>query len=402
MARLAHIQRAITAALALLAPAHHVSAKPARLMSAPSAERPGQKPLRSGLDADPAGIAGFVSLGDSYSAGIGTGVDGVEVNCRLGLHGYPALIYADLSRHAAPYAPPPAFQWRSCTGATANGLLHAEGQIASLNHSLPADFATLSIGGNDLGFFDVINACVFRFYSYYSGTCDAALRRAADLVASPDFELRLQVALLELLDNVQWERHPRFAVAVTGYARFFGAASPECDDLSLGVWWGGPKLSRALRTEMNSLVLAANSKLRSVVERVNERFAGARPKALFVDYDAGFGGHRFCEPGVGEPDYSRNDTWFFLVGGPDNGESSTVDSNVQAPSDLLLVDPHSCLEPARESGDWGLLATCYMAMAKQRDPTLQPAGSMIRPQEENSGWYVPTSYAKVFHPVGRL
>ncbi|KAL8334680.1 hypothetical protein RB598_009100 [Gaeumannomyces tritici] len=393
MARLAHVQRATAAVLALLAAAHNISATPA----GPS---PAQKPLTVAAAAAAAAAAGFVSLGDSYSAGIGTGVDGAEGDCRLGLHGYPALIHADLASRHSPAAV--AFQWRSCTGATADGLLHAGGQIASLDGALPADFATLSVGGNDLGFFDVINACVFRFYSYYSGTCEAALGRAAELVAADDFELRLQVALLELLDGVAWERRPRFAVAVTGYARFFDATTAECDGLSLGVWWGGPRLSRALRARMNGLVLAANAKLRAVVARVNGRFAGAaRPKALFVDYDGGFDGHRFCEQGVAEPDYGRSDTWFFLVGGLDNGGNSTGDPDDGAPPEgALLVDPDSCLGPARESGDWGLLATCYMAMAKKRDPTLRPAHVLATPtsQEGNSGWYVPTSYAKVFHP----
>ncbi|KAL8397719.1 hypothetical protein RB594_004428 [Gaeumannomyces avenae] len=383
MARLAHVQRATAAVLAVLAAAHKISATPA----GPS---PAQKPLTAAA----AAAAGFVSLGDSYSAGIGTGVDGAEGDCRLGLHGYPALIHADLASRHSPAAV--AFQWRSCTGATADGLLHAGGQIASLDGTLPADFATLSVGGNDLGFFDVINACVFRFYSYYSGTCEAALGRAAELVAA-------DVALLELLDGVAWERRPRFAVAVTGYARFFDATTAECDGLSLGVWWGGPRLSRGLRARMNELVLAANTKLRAVVARVNDRFAGAaRPKALFVDYDGGFDGHRFCERGVAEPDYGRSDTWFFLVGGPDNGGNSTGDPGDGAPLEgALLVDPDSCLGPARESGDWGLLATCYMAMAKKRDPTLWPAHARVMPQGGNSGWYVPTSYAKVFHPISR-
>lgn len=104
---------------------------------------------------------------------------------------------------------------------------------------------------------------------------------------------------------------------------------------------------------------------------------------VFVDYDSTFGGHRFCEDGVDEPDYDRADTWFFFVGGPDNsnvnGTQAALTAGVGEEEEKtlsptsVLVDPHACLEPAQQSGDWGALALCYMAMAKDRDPSLRPA-----------------------------
>ncbi len=169
--------------------------------------------------------------------------------------------------------------------------------------------ATLSIGGNDLGFFDVMNACIFRFYSFYSGTCEAALAKAELAIESPDFEHRLFIVLLQILDKAHWEKRPGFSITVTGYARFFDADTALCDDCSMGVWWSGPKLTRAIRNEMNALVLAVNIKLRRTVEAVNARFT--RPRVFFVTYDDEFEGHRFCEKNVTEPDYTRDDTWFF-------------------------------------------------------------------------------------------
>jgi len=348
---------------------------------------------------------GFVSFGDSYSAGIGTGVDGKEEDCRRGNHAYPLLLHDDLLAGRGPNETV-AFQWLSCTGATTEDLLQggASSQIDTFNASLDVDFATLSMGGNDLGFFDVMNACIFRFYSFYSGTCEAALANSEAAIASPDFEQRLLVALLQMLDRVQWEKKPGFAVTITGYARFFNDDTPECDDYSMGVWWQGPKLTRDLRRRTSALVVAVNRKLRATVAAVNARFA--RPRAFFVDYDAAFDGHRFCEPAVEEPDYRREDTWFFLVGGADSGQNGTTPNgtfpNATVAAETLsplspLVDPARCLEPARRSGDWGRLAVCYMAMAKQRDPTLRPAHDRI--MASNSMWYVPTYYGKTFHPV---
>lgn len=164
---------------------------------------------------------------------------------------------------------------------------------------------------------------------------------------------------------------------------------------------------------MNELVVAANAKLRNTVDLVNARFAGPRPRVLFVDYDAQFEGHRFCEPGVVEPAYDRVESWFFLVGGPDNARNETTWPNgtngdpegtgrgggaaATLPPASDLVDPRACLARARaRGGDWGELAVCYMATAKSRDPSLRPAYRGVTAQ--NGMWWVPTSYGKTFHP----
>ncbi|KAJ4418862.1 hypothetical protein N0V82_005308 [Gnomoniopsis sp. IMI 355080] len=361
---------------------------------------------------------GFVSLGDSYSAGIGTGLDGdylaSEGDCRRGQHGYPLLLHLDLNNATKSNT---SLQWLSCTGAQTKDILSGTSlsQVDLLNTSLPLDFATLSVGGNDLGFFDVMNACIFRFYSFYSGTCEAALAASDAAIASGEFEQRLEIILQEILDKVVWEKRPRFTITVTGYARFFNDITPECDDMSLGVWYGGPKLSQYIRTRMNELVVATNAKLQRTIDIVNARFSGKRPKVLFVNYDTLFEGHRFCEPGVTEPAYNRVESWFFLVGGPDNARNKTMWPNgtngdpeesqyhrshrqmqtVLAPGSEL-VDPDKCLSRAQRTGDWGQLALCYMAMAKSRDPSLRPAYRGVVPM--NGMWWVPTYYGKTFHP----
>ncbi|KAJ4392128.1 hypothetical protein N0V93_005750 [Gnomoniopsis smithogilvyi] len=360
---------------------------------------------------------GFVSLGDSYSAGIGTGLDGdylaSEGDCRRGQHGYPLLLHLDLNNVTKSNT---SMQWLSCTGARTKDILSGTplSQVDLLNISLPLDFATLSVGGNDLGFFDVMNACIFRFYSFYSGTCEAALAASDAAIASDLFEQRLEIILQEILDKVVWEKRPRFTITVTGYARFFNDITPECDDMSLGVWYGGPKLSQYIRTRMNELVVATNAKLQRTVDIVNARFSGDRPKVLFVNYDTLFEGHRFCEPGVMEPAYDRVESWFFLVGGPDNARNKTMwpngtngdpeesryQNHRQAQTILApgseLVDPDRCLAHAQKTGDWGQLALCYMAMAKSRDPSLRPAYRGVVPM--NGMWWVPTYYGKTFHP----
>ncbi|KAJ8121278.1 hypothetical protein ONZ43_g2228 [Nemania bipapillata] len=341
---------------------------------------------------DDGSCGGFVAFGDSYSAGIGTGVEGEENDCRQGLHAYPQLIAADCG--------PTAFQFLSCTGAGTTDVMVGE-DASSSSASLPADFALLSIGGNDLGFFEVMNACVFRFYNFYSGTCETALAHSRAMLASDEFENRLRIVIMEILDKIRWEKKPWFTITMTGYARFFNELTDGCDNMSFGVWWDGPRLTKALRSEMNALVLTVNTKLRKTIDAINSDFT--KDKVIFIDYDDAFDGHRFCEVNVTEPDYERTDTWFFLVGGPDNARNGTESQRLSEaktlPPSSPLVDPLLCVGPARQSGDWGMLALCYMAMTKYLNPTLRSAqGAQGDIQAMNSMWYVPTYYGKTFHP----
>ena len=309
--------------------------------------------------------AGFVAIGDSYSAGIGTGVNGSESDCRLGLHAYPHLIYDDLSNQYSN----PSFQHLSCTGATINDTLAGspESQIDKFDTITNADFALLSIGGNDLGFFDIMNSCIFRFFSFYSGTCEEALNRSREALSSSSFEERLKLLIMEIFDKVHWEKRLWFNIYVTGYARFFNAETPACDNATMGIWWRGPKLKRELRQQMNDMVLGVNKHIKESIQEINRGFDEER--VFFIDYDDAFEGHRFCEEGVNEPDTSRNETWFFHVGGKDSEGGSEDDKDVD-----------KC---------WGL-------KGKEKEKCL--AGEMD--MHELSGmWYVPTYYGKTFHPV---
>lgn len=257
---------------------------------------------------------GFVAFGDSYSAGIGTTIPAgtTENACRQGTGAYPFLIHSDFSNHfSSKYTnstshhghntteASSSLQWLSCTGSTTDDVLSSPdgpggaagngSQIDMFNYTSTsprggaARFATLSIGGNDVGFFDVINACVFRFYAFYSGTCDEALTRSEKLIAAAleymrrkknwpssflsqqvkvgDEEMnddsgdddkdedkdltkearllthKITLIMLEILDKIHWERHPDFRIILTGYAQFFNAETVPCDEVTLGVWW---------------------------------------------------------------------------------------------------------------------------------------------------------------------
>jgi SAGA-associated factor 73 len=155
---------------------------------------------------------------------------------------------------------------------------------------------------------------------------------------------------------------------------------------------------------MNEMVLAVNDKIRRSVDAVNAGFA--KDKVFFVDYDAAFEGHRFCEPNITEPDYQRNETWFFLVGGNDNAghvdpEQPRFNASDVLPPSSPLINPDICMEETTISRDWGQRALCMMAMAREREPDLRTASGDDSVHGEDM-WYVPTYYGQTFHPVGRV
>ncbi|HEU5474148.1 MAG TPA: SGNH/GDSL hydrolase family protein [Actinophytocola sp.] len=89
----------------------------------------------------------YVALGDSYSSGTGAGSYGSSGACKRSANSYP-------QRWANAMAPS-AFTFAACSGARTGDILNAQ------VNSVTADTAlvTISIGGNDAGFADVMITC---------------------------------------------------------------------------------------------------------------------------------------------------------------------------------------------------------------------------------------------------
>lgn len=81
-------------------------------------------------------------------------------------------------------------------------------------------------------------------------------------------------------------------------------------------------LTTGLRTGMNGLVMSLNNVIQAAVLDANNLVG--RNVTRFVDVDPSFEGHRWCEPGVKEPDPSDTSTAFFLSGRPDVLEGDTI------------------------------------------------------------------------------
>ncbi|WP_420803292.1 SGNH/GDSL hydrolase family protein [Streptomyces spiramyceticus] len=98
-----------------------------------------------------AATTGYVALGDSYSSGVGAGsYDSTSGACKRSTKAYPAL-------WAAAHSPSP-FTFAACSGARTGDVL--DDQLGALNSS--TGLVSITVGGNDAGFADVMQTCVLQ------------------------------------------------------------------------------------------------------------------------------------------------------------------------------------------------------------------------------------------------
>ncbi|MFD3548560.1 SGNH/GDSL hydrolase family protein [Streptomyces sp. NPDC058655] len=143
---------------------------------------------------------GYVALGDSYSSGVGAGnYDAASGDCKRTTRAYPAL-------WAAAHAPQ-SFSFVACSGARTGDLL--ANQLGPLNAG--TDLVSVTIGGNDAGFADVMTTCVLQSES----TCVNRVNQAKAYVTST------LPGLLDQVYNAIDSRAPGARVVVLGYPRFY-------------------------------------------------------------------------------------------------------------------------------------------------------------------------------------
>jgi lysophospholipase L1-like esterase len=161
----------------------------------------------------PAHAAGpaYVALGDSYSAGNGAGnYDSASGSCHRSFSAYP---YLWKNAHA-----PSSFADTSCSGAVTTDV--TANQLAPLNSS--TGLVTLTIGGNDAGFSDVMTTCVIG-----SDTdCVNRVNQAESYVRNT------LPARLDTVYNAIRAKAPYARVVVLGYPHMYDLSAWFCVGMS--------------------------------------------------------------------------------------------------------------------------------------------------------------------------
>ena len=142
----------------------------------------------------------YVALGDSYSSGVGAGsYISSSGDCDRSTNAYPYLWASANS--------PASFAFAACSGATTDTV--ESGQLSSLSSS--TNLVSITVGGNDVGFSDIMTTCVLGSTS----SCVAAVNEA---------EQKAEDELPAKLDTLYNDIHadaPNARVVVLDYPVFY-------------------------------------------------------------------------------------------------------------------------------------------------------------------------------------
>ncbi|MCM2413185.1 MULTISPECIES: SGNH/GDSL hydrolase family protein [unclassified Streptomyces] len=150
--------------------------------------------------ADSAAVGGYVALGDSYSSGVGAGdYLSDSGDCRRSTNAYPYLWAAAHS--------PSSFTFVACSGATTSSV--AGTQLGALSSS--TTLVSVTAGGNDVGFADVMQDCVLSGEATCLASVDSAVSQMNNSLPS---------GLSSLYSSIH-SSAPQAHVVVLGYPRFY-------------------------------------------------------------------------------------------------------------------------------------------------------------------------------------
>lgn len=200
------------------------------------------------------------------------------------------------------------FQFLACSGATSPQIL--ANQVPQIKDGVQV--ITVTAGGNDAGFANVLLKCIYPVFGKSIPLCDRALSDAGDVIRSTVFKENVKSLISGALAKLGADGRLYYV----GYAPFFDTQSTQCNEVSWStadldrlVGSSSAKLSTSIRQQINVLVSQANAIL-------DELSQASGDNVVFVDYSGWVSqvGGRFCEEGIKES-YGNNPDLFFYEWG---------------------------------------------------------------------------------------
>lgn len=195
---------------------------------------------------------GYVALGDSYSSGLGTGSYTLSSTCKRGTRAYPYLLQSGA-----------ATQFVACTGYNIDEV--RRDQLAATEG---AGLVTMTVGGNDIGFSDVVSKCT-AFSS--NSTCTNAVTAAVTRIPT------MRAKLTALLRDIRAQASDA-TIVLLGYPHLYATGS-TCG-------FGQP--SQVKRVAMFNGGELLNAALAGAVKDTGD------PGVRWVDVRPAFTGHDIC------------------------------------------------------------------------------------------------------------
>jgi lysophospholipase L1-like esterase len=336
------------------------------------------------VDPDVSWIQSMASIGDSYSAGLGSGKR-VDFSCSRYDTAYPTIVHGFLETTSALNV---THQSLACSGADTTEILTKQVPILDTNLNL----ITISAGGNDIGLTPILSDCIYQFYMADEDACQKSIAEAQAKIAN---DTQLYRNVTDLIEAARPHLNTTHGlIYVTGYARFFGTDDATCDNVTWAVWRTLERrkqyLTISMRQALNDMVLSVNAVLRRAVE-------AAGPNVRFVDYDADVAllRGRYCEAGIYEPDPNRSGLMFYEWDTVDHGENktglqnSTGDGVPKGSFESGIAEQIN--KTLSEHPDWKFDPN--KGFVKKNETDVDDQGII----EDTIHWLIPDSYKRVFH-----
>ncbi|WP_426323105.1 SGNH/GDSL hydrolase family protein [Microbacterium sp. E-13] len=210
----------------------------------------------------------YIALGDSFAAGVGAD-SYLDTSCYRSSKSYPKLLDADADKRLVAFL--------ACSGANTSAVVTQSAGMPS-----GAALVTVTVGGNDVGFADVMQNC----FVLVTSTCAAKIATASSIATSDAFAANVAAVIAAIRSKA-----PTARIVVTGYPQLFWE-DPNTH--------ANPKYAWA--DEVNAQTLVLNAAIKRVAEANG---------ATFADVVTQFAGH-----GIGSSQPWINDwSWFRTTNG---------------------------------------------------------------------------------------
>lgn len=153
------------------------------------------------LSADAVAPDEYAALGDSYSAGNGAFSTNLDFGCGRNTYAYPAVV--------AQARPNTHLTFVACQGAVTDDVVNTQANSLTAD----TDYVSITIGGNDVGFAELIFNCAGSF----SFNCGNAVNQTKAKITN-ELPAKLDRAYAAIRAKA-----PNAAVVVLGYPRLFGS-----------------------------------------------------------------------------------------------------------------------------------------------------------------------------------
>ena len=341
-------------------------------------------------------IKAWAALGDSFSAGLGAGKR-IDFVCSRYDQAYPNVVNENFYLGDKKDRD---FKFLACSGVEADHVLKK--QIPKLSDA-SLDMATLSIGGNDVGLKDLLNACVYQWWvgTKSGGYCEETLQNTQKTIDGPELSKSFDDILRELGKKMKKDAK----IYWTSYSNFFCDDTRDCDKVTWSFKHNIGRrqyLTKERRETMNKLTQDLHGKIKDAIKRFGDQ-------AVWVPWDDGVTAMhgRYCEAGVDENDAKAKDReqLVFFEWGTTVDDDPTLPPSDELRKRELPANPGDDETFEGEIGDLIQEAVkngvdpVEFGLEKGSVPTEgDQEGGTGQQKESLTSWLLPDKYGRIFHP----